>query len=221
VTALLAAIAIVLVGWFAAGTVLNVRRASALMRWMQGGLPLLGERTTVRWLGSTAVELVIARARPPFQQVTLVIFLEPRDMPWMWALARRGGRRDTLILRARLQRPPADDLEVLDPQSWSGKDALRRVGGSEWSVREGAGPGDLPVRHVGETALARADALVALARRAGLTVRRLSVRRAEPHLQLHVAPPSVGGPPAEFFQAVRALGERALAPEAPPRSVTS
>jgi hypothetical protein len=221
VTALLAAIAIVLVGWFAAGTILNVRRASALMRWMQGGLPLLGERTTVRWLGSTAVELVIARARPPFQQVTLVIFLEPRDMPWMWALTRRGGRRDTLILRARLEGAPADDLEVLDPESWSGRDALRRLGGAEWSVRAPASAGDLPVHHVGARALARADALVEVARRAGLTVRRLSVRRTEPHLQLHVDPPSLGGGAAEFFQAVRALGERAVAPGTPRRPVTS
>jgi hypothetical protein len=43
-----------------------------------------------------------------------------------------------------------------------------------------------------------------------MTVRRLSVRRAEPHLQLHVDLPEVSAPAVEFFTAVRTLGEMAL-----------
>ena len=39
---------------------------------------------------------------------------------------------------------------------------------------------------------------------------RLSVRRAEPHLQLHVDLPAESAPAAEFFAAVRTIGERAL-----------
>jgi hypothetical protein len=209
VTVLLAALSIVVVGWFAAGTIHNVRKGTALMRWMQGGLPLLGARTSVRWLGTTAVEMVIREARPPFEDVALVIFMEPRDLPWMWALTRGGGRRDTLIIRARLRRVPRVDLEALDPKSWSGHDALRRMPAGDWSVREPSSEGGLPVYTRTPAALGRADDLVALARGAGLTVRRLSVRRTEPHLQLHVALPSAAVPAAEFFEAVRALGERA------------
>ena len=87
-TELVAVVAVAVVAWFAAGTIWNVRKGSALMRWMQGGLPALGERTTVRWLGSTAVEMVIREAKAPFSGATLVIFLEPRDLPWMWTLGR-------------------------------------------------------------------------------------------------------------------------------------
>ncbi len=122
ITVLLAAAAVAVVAWFAAGTIWNVRKGSALMRWMQGGadgeaggLRALGERTTVRWLGSTAVEMVIRDAKAPFTEVTLVIFLEPRDMPWMWALGRSRGRRDTLIIRAVLRRAPEFELEALAP----------------------------------------------------------------------------------------------------------
>src|SRR5512140_1253276 len=122
-TSLLALFAVAVVGSFAAGTIWNVRKGSAVLRWMQGGLKLVGERTTVRWLGSTAVELVIRDARPPFARMTLIIFLEPRDMPWMWAATRAGGRRDTLIIRALLRATPRHDFEALDPASWSGKDA--------------------------------------------------------------------------------------------------
>ena len=112
VTAILTGLAILVVAWFAAGSVFNVRRGSAALRWMQGGLPLLGARTTVRWLGTTAVQLVLREPLPPFQEVALIVFLEPRDVPWMWAFSHRRGRRDILIVRAQLRDAPGVDLEV-------------------------------------------------------------------------------------------------------------
>jgi hypothetical protein len=180
------------------------------MRWMQGGLPALGERTTVRWLGSTAVEMVIRDGKAPFAGVTLVIFLEPRDLPWMWALGRSRGRRDTLIIRGVLQRAPSFELEALDPKSWSGRDALPRVP-REWPVRRAAVPGGVIVHHADAAALAQADALLALAQRAGLVIGRLSVRRSEPNFQLHVPLPDRRQPARELFEAVHALAKLALA----------
>lgn len=204
-------LALVLLVWFAAGTIWNIRKGRELMRWMQGGLPLLGERTTVRWLGSTAVEMVLRKARPPFEEATVVIFLEPRDVPWMWALSRGRGRRDTLIVRGKLRTAPRADLEALDRASWSGRDALRSMAAGEWSVREPAVPGGLSTYYQAPAVLSRADALLEVASRAGLTVRRLSVRRSEPHLQIHLAPPGDGVSAEDFFEAVRALGARAPA----------
>jgi hypothetical protein len=209
-TDLIGVAAVAVVAWFAAGTIWNVRLGRELMRWMQGGpkggLRVLGSHTTVRWLGSTAVEMVIRDGNAPFASVTLVIFLEPRDLPWMWALGRSRGRRDTLIVRGVLRRAPALEFEVLDPVSWSGRDALRRVP-REWSVR----PGDVVVHHESAAALRHADALLAIAERAGLAVRRLSVRRSEPHFQLHVPLPDRERAAREFFEALHALAERALA----------
>jgi hypothetical protein len=209
-TELIGVAAVAVVAWFAAGTIWNVRLGSGLMRWMQGGLPALGERTTVRWLGSTAVEMVIGEGKPPFARVTVVIFLEPRDMPWMWALGRSRGRRDLLIVRGVLRRPPEVELEALDPASWSGRDALARLP-RNWPVRQAAAAGGVAVHHAGGAALAQADALLGLAREAGLEVRRLSLRRSEPNFQLHVAIPDRGRSARGFFDAVRALAERALA----------
>ena len=208
-TDLIAIAAVAVVAWFAAGTIWNVSRGRALMRWMQGGLPALGGRTTVRWLGSTAVEMVIRDGKAPFAGATLVIFLEARDMPWMWALGRSRGRRDTLIIRGVLRKTPAVELEALDPASWSGRDALPRVP-PEWLVRQAEVPGGVVVHHASADALARADALLARAQQAGLAVRRLSLRRTEPNFQLHVSLPDHRQPARDFFEVVHTLAERAL-----------
>jgi hypothetical protein len=180
--------AFLVVGWFAVGTIWNVRKGSAVMRWMHGGLPLMGERTTVRWLGSSTVEMVIQHAKPPFERVTLVVFLEPRDVPWMWAASRWRGRRDTLIVRARLRTAPRNDVEVLDPASWSGRDALHRFTSEDWLVRQPPSPGGLVIYHKTPAALALGDTLADRAGRAGIAVRRLSVRRTARAFQVHVAP---------------------------------
>jgi len=209
-TELIAAAAVAVVGWFAAGTIWNLRKGSAMMRWMQEGLASLGERTTVRWLGSSAVEMTIRDGKPPFASVTLVIFLEPRDMPWMWALTHGRGRRDTLIIRGVLQRGPEQEFEALDAASWSGREALPRVP-SDWRARPGEDEAGLVVHHASASALERADALLQSARRAGLAVRRLSVRRGEPNFQLHVALPAREQPALGFFEAVRSLAEHAFA----------
>ena len=207
-TALLTGLAILLVGWFALGTIWNVRKGGALMRWLQTGLPAVGERTTVRWLGSTAVEMVIREAKAPFEKITLVIFLEPRDMPWMWVFSRRTGRRDTLILRGELRRPPAIDLEAIDLASWSGKDASHALSSGDLSLREPSRPGALAV-YGSEAALGRADPLIELAGKGGCAVRRLSVRRTAPHLQLHVDAPGEGASARALFDSFSALAERA------------
>jgi hypothetical protein len=208
-TSLVSIAAVAVVAWFAAGTIWNVRKGRTLMRWMQDGLPTLGERTTVRWLGSTAVEMAIRDGKAPFASVTLVIFLEARDMPWLWALGRSRGRRDTLIVRGALRHLPAIELEALDPASWSGRDALARLP-PDWPAPKVAAAGGMVVHHASAAAVPQADALLALARRAGLAVRRLSVRRSEPNFQLHVSLPDPRQRARDYFQAVHAIAERAL-----------
>ncbi len=209
VTAILTGLAILVVVWFAAGSIYNVRRGREALRWMQGGLPALGARTTVRWLGTTAVQMVLREPRPPFEEATLIVFLEPRDVPWMWALARPGGRRDLLIVRAQLRSPPRVDLEAIDRRSWSGREVLRRLPAAEWSVREPASPREPAVYHRAEPAVALADELLALASTLGVAVPRLSVRRGTPHLQLHLALPGGALPADSFFRTIRELGEKA------------
>jgi hypothetical protein len=210
-TTVLMVCALVVVSWFAAGTFWNVRKGSAVMKWMHGGLPLIGERTTVRWLGSTSVEMSLQHANPPFERVVVVIFLEPRDLPWMWALSRGWGRRDTLIVRGILRDAPRSDVEVLDRSSWSGRDAMRRIIAGDWLVREPSSPGELSVYYKTPAGLALGDAMIDLSRGAGLTVRRLSVLRNEHAFQVHVALPSTTAAARALFGALQTLAQRATA----------
>lgn len=207
-TVVIALVAVGIVAWFAIGTIRNVRLGHEVMRWMQDGLPVLGRRTTVRWLGSSVVELAIHDAEPPFAEVTVVVFLVPRDLPWGWPLARLRGRRDTLIVRGVLRKAPRTELEALDPASWSGRDALPRVP-KEWAVDASRTDG-IRVHHAGEHALELAGELLALAPAPWRLVR-LSLRRREPNIQLHVALPDRREPARAFFAIVRTLAARAAA----------
>ncbi|TMD29164.1 MAG: hypothetical protein E6I94_07195 [Chloroflexi bacterium] len=166
--------------WFAVGTQLNVRRGNAILRWLQGGLPLIGRRTTMRWLGSSAVELVIAEPSAPFRTVTLVFVMEPRDLPWLWALTRTRGRRDLLIIRAELRRSPRAELEVATIGSWSASlpvqpgDDMASLDPIDWP----SGNGEVVEAHAGpgvdlERAVRSWDALD----RASGGVMRVSIRR--------------------------------------------
>jgi len=192
--------------WFAIGTQLNIRRGNAFLRWLQGGLPLIGRRTTMRWLGSSAVELVIAEPAAPFRHVTLILVLEPRDLPWLWAMTRTRGRRDLLIVRADLRSAPRADLEVAEADSWSARlpiqagDAMVALDRIDWpagrwgAIDAQASAGvDRPRAVRAWTALDDASS--------GVT--RMSIRRTVPHLEIHLRPPDVSRPADRLFQAVR------------------
>ena len=207
-TILIAAVVIVL-GWFAFGISWNLRRGNAVLRWMQDGLPQLGERTTLRWLGSSAVEMTIAKPRSPFRQITLLMILEPRDLPWFWLIARAQRRRDMLIIRAQLQTAPLYEFDLVAPHAW---DESQRSGKPEAQQWTNEPLDELNFRAPLTTrSLSRAIAVDALppARQVHPIVWRLSARRDDPQLELHTPLPNLRTTDAgQFFKALRTLGEQ-------------
>ncbi len=182
------AVLLVFMLWFVAGTQGNIRRGNRLLRWLQEGLPLLGNRTTLRWLGSSAVELTIADPRHPFREAQVLVVLEPRDVGLLWAYGHARGRRDFIIVRASLRHAPRFELEVGDRRGWTGRIDQERLGEGGWSQLA------WPVPEL--EALARPGADEALARRtwdrfeaASGGIWRLSIHQTVPHLEVHVRPP--------------------------------
>lgn len=199
-------------GWFAFGIIFNLRRGNAVLSWMQAGLPLIGERTTLRWMGSSAVELVIAKAKPPFRRCDLVLVMEPRDVPWFWLWSRMHGRCDLLIFRAQLTSLPRLEWDTVDPSTWTGRMALTRAAEVQWGnqaledYRFLAPKASLPV------SIEEAPGLLESGRQVGPVLWKLSLRREYPQLELHIPlPDPKAGDSQEFFQALRSLGQRAAA----------
>lgn len=206
--ALLFVLVVIIMGWFAVGVVWNIRRGNAVLRWMQAGLPRLGEKTTLRWLGSSAVELGIAKARPPFRRVELLLVLEPRDVPWFWGLARWRGRRDMLIVRGQLQAAPMYEFDLLSAGSWSEQQLRQSPRTARWEKDSLEGvtfAAPAPTRTLSRP---QASAILAAARKIDPIVWRLSVRREYPQLELHVPlPDPLRTEAAAYFNALRSLAE--------------
>jgi hypothetical protein len=162
--------------WFALGTQRNIRTGNELLRWLQGGLPILGRRTTLRWLGSSAVELEIAEPVGPFRKATVVVVLEPRDSSVLWAYARWRGRRDFVIVRVDLVRPPRSVADIRDPLGWTNRSDSRADGAGLTTVHDA----DPAIR----TAWQRLSD-------ASGGVWRLTVQPVIPHLEVHLRPPAL------------------------------
>jgi len=179
---------IIVMLWFTFGTQRNIRKGNDLLTWLQGGLPLIGPRTTIRWLGSSAVELTIVEAADPFRDATVVVVLEPRDVGLLWAFARSRGRRDFIILRTNLRRPPRFSADAGDPTGWTG----RLEGAADASLRQTDWPDGVVVHLDGnadETLVREAWERLG---RATAGIWRLTIQPVVPHLEVHVRPPDRG-----------------------------
>lgn len=176
------AVSVLVVGWFAIGTQFNLYRGKKTLAWLQDGLKLLGDKTSLRWLGTAAVELKIQNAKEPFRQAEVVVVLEPRDVSLLWWYYRLRGRRDLLIVRAQLRASPNAEFEAFDPRTWSAHGLESKLRFRNWN--------QIPVAPSKLTAYAAGTPppvttlLQALAS-AGCNPVRLAIRRTEPNLEIH------------------------------------
>jgi hypothetical protein len=188
-SALLILLTVVLL-WFAFGRQRNIRKGNDALKWLQGGLPLLGKRTTLKWLGSTAMQLNITDPRAPLSEAEVLVVLEPRDLGWLWAWSIRRGRRDFLIIRGRLQGPPSFELEAGDAAGWTREDRLKRLDWGAWSEADWGSEG-IRVAHSADADPELIRPMWEELRLLAGSVWRLSVRRDNPHLEVHVPLPDV------------------------------
>jgi len=191
----------------------NLRRGDALLKWMQGGLPGIGQRTTFRWLGTSVAELVIAHAKKPFRRLETVLVLKPRDVFWMTIAAYFQGRDDIVIFRAQLSTAPLVDLELVDPKTWSGHNALKQVLDRKWESKTYQGMQLLAPKGLLELATTVLDKLAVPMQKLSPRYARFSLRRDTPNMELHVPFPAYRtSDAAHYFDALRelarAIGER-------------
>jgi hypothetical protein len=197
----------VFMGWFALGMVTNLRRGDALLKWMQGGLPLIGPRTSFRWLGTSVAEMAIAKAKRPFQRLETLLVLRPRDVFWMTILAHIQGRDDVLIFRAYLSTPPRLDLELADPNTWSGRAALGQVASRGWERADYHGMQLMAPKGLLNMAATTLDQLAGPMQALSPRYVRLSLRKTAPNLEIHLPFPNPRATDAKtYFQSLSELG---------------
>ena len=203
---ILIAAVIVLMGWFAIGVVYNLRRGDALLKWMQNGLPSIGQKTTFRWLGTSVAELVIAHAKKPFRRLETLLVLKPRDVFWMTILAALQGREDIVIFRAQLTTSPLVDLELVDPKSWSGRGVLQQFADRKWESQTYQGKQLMAPAGLLDLATQTLERLTVPMQKLSEHYARFSLRRDTPNLEVHVPFPAHRTLDArQYFEALRGL----------------
>jgi hypothetical protein len=200
---------VIIMGWFAIGVIYNLRRGEALLKWIQKGLPDIGQRTTFRWLGTSVAELVIAHAKKPFRRLETLLVLKPRDIFWMTILASFQGRNDILIFRGQLTTAPHTDLVLIDPNTWSGRTTLKELGQRRWETRGYKEMQLLAPQGLIDLACSTLDRLAAPMEKLSPRYARFSLRRDAPNLEIHVPFPDYRTEDAgKYFEALRELARR-------------
>ncbi len=202
---LIIAVALIM-GWFAYGIVTNLRKGDKLVRWLRSGLPIAGEKTTFRWLGSSVAEMEIHKAKKPFRSLMTILVFVPRDIPWMWAWSMLRGRRDTIIFRAQLGTHPRADLELADPASWTGRGILQQLAARGWERRPYKDLQLMAPRGQLDFAAEVLDQLAPAAWGLAPHYWRFGLRRETPHLEVHLAMPDIRRVEAAgYFTALKKL----------------
>lgn len=202
---------LVVLGWYAVGTQYNVRLGNRALQWLQQGLPVIGEKTTLRWLGSSVVELKLAKPRDPFRAVDLMIVMEPRDIPPFWLLGHLEGRRDLVIIRAHLNNAPRFELEARGDKTWGTASAKRDPKGT-WTELTGGLPNGVRAEYRGDISAERAREMLGKALAPDVHLTRLSIARGVPNLEMHLLLPPLNQSSApRLFTRLRDLSQNLTA----------
>ncbi len=197
----------IFMSWFAFGMIFNLRRGDAMLKWMQAGLPLIGPRTTFRWLGTSVAEMGIAHAKRPFQRMDILLVLMPRDVFWMTIIALFQGRNDVMIFRAALNTSPLLDLELADPKTWSGREALNKAAERGWEATDYHGLRLMAPKGLLNLAASTVDRLSVPMQALSQRYVRLSLRKTAPNLEVHIPFPNPRTADAKAcFQSLSDLG---------------
>jgi hypothetical protein len=215
---ILVAAVIIMMGWFAVGLLYNLRRGDALLKWMQSGLPSIGQKTTFRWLGTSVAELVISHARKPFRRLETLLVLKPRDVFWMTIQAYLQGREDIVIFRGQLTTAPLVDLELLDPKSWSGRSVLNDLTDRKWESQTYQGLQLMAPAGLLDLARQTLEKMAIPMQKLSDRYVRFSLRRdaSRSNLELHVPFPAYRTLDArQYFEALRGLARAVSERESP------
>ncbi len=172
---------LLLIGWLV-GSWLNRRRSKEIAVWLQAGLTQLGGQTNWRWVRgmSSGAQIAVQGVGRPFRRLELGYFLLTRELPLLWGIELLRGKRDLLMLRGDLREPPALEAEIVPAHSDLHRKLVAQTGAAALQWHDG--PAGLVFGIRGESAEAAIQRFGPFLERYGPHIRRLSLRRRQPHL---------------------------------------
>lgn len=196
--------------WYLVGMQYNIRRGRRALKWLEQGLPILGEKAALNWSGVSQVQVHIAKAKDPFRAADVVVQLKPRELPFWWVWQPRTASQDLLIVRAHLRNAPGFDLVSHSPRV-PADEQLKRHGAGQWSAVQGGLANAMNADIRGNISPYTVNRLIVQTTLEGMTLTRLVVHRSAPNLEIHYLLPRFEQvSPQRLFTIVHQLGEEIL-----------
>lgn len=178
-------LAVLLVGGYAVGGVLNARRAQILAAGLRETLAGPDGPARVRRLGRSVIRIEGERPVRGTGRVIATVLMAPREALLVWVLWALQGRGDLLDIKAELERPPVGVGLLADPRHRTGRAGLGAAVAAGGTRRDAGAAGLAVVAYdaEGTTTMSR---LAASAAQVGDVVL-LELRGAQPRLTLLVS----------------------------------
>lgn len=200
-------ILLALLCWYLIGMQYNIRRGRRVLKWLEQGLPIVGEKAALNWSGVSHVEIQIPKAKEPFRAADVVIDLVPREIPLWWFWKKNRYTQDTIIVRAQLRAAPRFDLVSHSPRVLA-DEQLKRSGTGQWTAVQGGLANAMNADIRGSISPYAVNRLIVQTTLEGMTLTRLIVHRSAPNLEVHYLLPQFEQvSPQRVFTSIHQLGE--------------
>lgn len=193
--------------WYLVGMQFNIRRGRRALRWLEQGLPVVGEKAALNWSGVSHVQIQVPKAKEPFRAMDVTIDLAPRELPF-WFFWKRSARvQDTIIVRGQLRAAPRFDLVSHSPHVLA-DEQLKRSGSGQWTAVQGGLANAMNADIRGSISPYAVNRLIVQTTLEGMTLTRLIVHRSAPNLEVHYLLPQFEQvSPQRVFTSIHQLGQ--------------
>jgi hypothetical protein len=171
------------VAWYVWFLHCNRRKAGDVLRWVADAFHGHGRVGGVRWLTNSSFQARLWLTPAVFRRASLVIRLQPREMPLLWLLGRVRQQPETLTFQADLDGPPSFDLEVRNHRWESHARGQAPLTARKWSVGQ-VGPFVATTRNDWQREITAMMGALAAARECHCSM--VCFRRSSPHFSVTV-----------------------------------
>lgn len=201
---------LILLCWYFFGMQYNIRRGRRALKWLEQGLPVVGEKAALNWSGVSQVQIQIPKAKDPFRSAEILIQLQPRQVPLWWLWQSRTLAHDIMIVRAHLRTAPGFDLVSHSPRV-PADEKLKRHGAGQWNAVQGGLANAMNADIRGNISPYTVNRLIVQTTLEGMTLTRLIVHRSAPNVEVHYLLPKFEQvSPQRLFTVLHQLGEEIL-----------